>query len=385
MGEPMNEHAEPPKILMIAGESSGDHHGATLIRALKRKRPEIEVIGTGGRHMLSAGQSQIFDMTEHAVVGLIEVGKHYTKFRRFFQQLLTLVQESKPKAIVLIDYPGFNLRFAEAVKKQFPGIPVIQYISPQVWAWKSGRAKLMESVLDSVMTIFPFEQDWLQRHAPRLQVKWVGHPTMDRLLPIAEEYREEKRIALLPGSREDEIKKHFPILFKAAHLMSQRIPDLKFVWVAPDEQIFNLGNELLNDFSRSAIHLESYIGYSLTHLSRCKLAMVASGTASLECAMAGTPPIVVYKVNPFTFAVGKRLVKVKYLSMINVLANEPLVPELLQKNLTSPRLAQETHRLLIDSSRYQSLRDRMKQIVDTLGEPGVADRAAEWVLSRIQG
>ncbi|MES2308776.1 MAG: lipid-A-disaccharide synthase [Verrucomicrobiota bacterium] len=381
----MSETIERPKILMIAGESSGDHHGATLIRALRVKNPLIEVIGTGGTHMLSAGQRQLFDMTEHAVVGLIEVGKHYTKFRRFFQQLLTLALTEKPKAIVLIDYPGFNLRFAEAIKRQAPGIPVIQYISPQVWAWKSGRAKAMEASLDSVMTIFPFEQEWLQKHAPRLQVKWVGHPTMDRLLPIAEEYRDEKRIALLPGSRADELKKHFPILFKAAHLMSQRIPDLKFVWVAPDEKTFELGNELLNEFSRSAIHLESYIGYSLTHLSRCKLAMVASGTASLECALAGTPPIVVYKVNPFTFAVGKRLVKVKHLSMINVLAKESLVPELLQKDLTAPRLAQETHRLLIDTVRYQMIRERMKKIVETLGEPGVAERAADWVLSRIQG
>ncbi len=385
MGESMSETIERPKILMIAGESSGDHHGATLIRALRVKNPLIEVIGTGGTHMLSAGQRQLFDMTEHAVVGLIEVGKHYTKFRRFFQQLLTLALTEKPKAIVLIDYPGFNLRFAEAIKRQAPGIPVIQYISPQVWAWKSGRAKAMEASLDSVMTIFPFEQEWLQKHAPRLQVKWVGHPTMDRLLPIAEEYRDEKRIALLPGSRADELKKHFPILFKAAHLMSQRIPDLKFVWVAPDEKTFELGNELLNEFSRSAIHLESYIGYSLTHLSRCKLAMVASGTASLECALAGTPPIVVYKVNPFTFAVGKRLVKVKHLSMINVLAKESLVPELLQKDLTAPRLAQETHRLLIDTVRYQMIRERMKKIVETLGEPGVAERAADWVLSRIQG
>lgn len=384
MGESQVESKTSSKILMIAGESSGDLHGAELIRALKSKKPDLEVIGTGGAHMLSAGQRQLFDMTLHAVVGLIEVGKHYTKFRRFFQTLLTLVDVEKPQCIVLIDYPGFNLRFAEAVKKVHPQIPIIQYISPQVWAWKAGRASKMEAILDSVMTIFPFEKSWFEKHAPRLAVEWVGHPTMDRLLPIAEEYREQKRIAILPGSRANELEKHFPILLKAAHLMSQRIPDLKFVWVAPDEKIFKKGNEILNQFSRSAIHLESYIGYSLTHLSRCKIAMVASGTASLECAMVGVPPVVVYQVNPFTFAIGKRLVKVKYLSMINVLANTALVPELLQKNLTAPRLAQETHRLLLDNARYQTLREEMKKIVDTLGEGGVASRAARWILQRAQ-
>ncbi len=383
MGESIATEIKNKKILMIAGESSGDQHGAHLIRSLRLKDPKIEIYGTGGSQMMASGQNQDFDMTEHAVVGLIEVGKHYAKFRRFFNRLLRLVDEIRPDAVVLIDYPGFNLRFAKAVKSQFPSIPIIQYICPQVWAWKAGRATLMESTLDSVMTIFPFEQEWLKKTAPKLQVKWVGHPTRDRILPIAEEYREQKRIALFPGSRADELKKHFPILFNAAHLMSQRIPDLKFVWVAPDEKVFKLGNKILDHLSRSAIHLECYIGYSLTHLSRCKLAMVASGTASLECAFAGVPPIVVYKVNPFTFAVGKRLVKVKYLSMVNVLANAPVVPEILQDELTAPRLAQETHRLLVDQERYQTIREKMKKIVDTLGETGVSGRAADWILSRI--
>ena len=384
MGESLETVVNNRKIFLIAGESSGDLHGANLIRSLRTKDSKMEFFGTGGTQMLSVGQQQEFDMAEHAVVGLIEVGKHYTKFRRFFNRLLELVSQIQPDAIVLIDYPGFNLRFAKEVNRLFPSIPIIQYICPQVWAWKSGRAMVMELVLDSVMAIFPFEQEWMKKAAPTLKVKWVGHPTKDRLLTIPEEYRDQKRIALLPGSRVDEVKKHFPILFKAAHLMSQRIPDLKFVWIAPDEKIFKLGNELLDGFSRSAIHLESYIGYSLTHLSRCKLAMVASGTASLECAFAGVPPIVVYKVNPFTFAVGSRLVKVKYLSMINVLANAQVVPELLQNNLTAPRLAQETHRLLIDQERYQSIREKMRKIVDTLGDPGVSDNAAEWVLSRIR-
>ena len=383
MGESITTEIKNRKIMMIAGESSGDLHGAHLIRSLRIKEPLIEIYGTGGNQMLAAGQRQDFDMTEHAVVGLIEVAKHYSKFRVFFKRLLNLVEVVRPDAIVLIDYPGFNLRFAKAVKEIYPSIPIIQYVCPQVWAWKSGRAKLMESLFDSVMAIFPFEQEWMKKAAPNLKVKWVGHPTKDRILPIAEEYRDQKRIALLPGSREDEIKKHFPILFNAAHLMSQRIPDLKFVWVAPDEKIFKLGNKILDRLSRSAIHLESYIGYSLTHLSRCKLAMVASGTASLECAFAGVPPVVVYKVNPFTFAVGKRLVKVKYLSMVNVLANAPVVPEILQNELTAPRLAQETHRLLVDQERYQSIREKMKKIVDTLGDPGVSDIAADWVLSRI--
>ncbi len=383
MGESLTTEIRSRKILMIAGESSGDLHGAHLIRSLRIKEPQIEIYGAGGSQMLSAGQRQEFDMTEHAVVGLIEVAKHYSKFRGFFKRLLNLVERIRPDAIILIDYPGFNLRFAKAVKELYPSIPLIQYICPQVWAWKSGRAKMMESVFDSVMSIFPFEEAWMLKAAPKLKVKWVGHPTKDRILPIPEEYRDQKRIALLPGSREDEIKKHFPILFNAAVLMSQRIPDLKFVWVAPDEKIFKLGNKLLDGLSRSSIHLESYIGYSLTHLSRCKLAIVASGTASLECAFAGVPPVVVYKVNPFTFAVGKRLVKVKYLSMVNVLANAPVVPEILQNELTAPFLAQETHRLLIDQERYQTIQEKMKKIVDTLGEPGVSAIAAEWVLSRI--
>lgn len=372
-----------PRVVIVAGETSGDLHGAELIRSLKRKRPELVILGAGGPRMKSAGQEPLFDLTEHAVVGLWEVGKHYPKLRKLFQRLMDLVREESPEAVILIDYPGFNLRLAEALRKVFPTLKLIYYIAPQVWAWKAGRAKKMARDLDLLLCLFPFEKNWFSQHARSLPVECVGHPTLDRLRPIPEENSETIRVALLPGSRANELRKHLPILWQAAHLMSQNRPQLQFVWVAPDEKLAKLGQQILSQFPAAGLQLESYIGYQLSHVSRCKIALAASGTVSLECAMVGVPPIVFYKVNPFTYGVGKLLVKVKYLSMVNVLANQPIVTELIQSTLTPQRLAQEAIRLITDKERYEIIRKKMAQVVEALGGAGASDRAANLILARI--
>lgn len=382
--EPSQAQAQMyPCILLVAGEPSGDAHGAELIRSLKTMAPDVRCIGCGGPHMRAAGQEQLLDLSAHAVVGFVEVMRHYPKFNKFMKQIVALAQSEKPEIVVLIDYPGFNLRLAKTLRALLPQSRIVYYISPQVWAWKAGRAKAMQKNIDLLLSIFPFERDWFSKHAPHLKVEWVGHPALDRIIPVPDNTQVPKRIALLPGSRANEIRMHWPVLCKTAQILSRQKPGLKFAWVTPNAALQKLGLELLKQTATKDFVLESYIGYPLTHLGRCELALVASGTASLECALVGVPPIVFYKVNALTYEVGRRLVKVKYLSMINVLAGKGIVPEFIQKTLNPQALANETSILLDNPKARDEIRQQMREVVLSLGKPGANERAATHILTEL--
>jgi len=370
----------PLTLLMVAGEASGDTHGAELINALKQQHPRVRIIGVGGPRMAAAGQEQLFDLAAHAVVGLVEPLLRIVKFSRFFNRVLDLARRERPDAVVLIDYPGFNLRLAARLRREVPGSRTIFYISPQVWAWKAGRVKAMKRDIDLLLAILPFEKAWYARTAPTLNVQWVGHPMLDRIQKIETIEPNPNCIALLPGSRKTEVGAHLPILWEAALLMGRQKPGLKFVLLSPNEEIQKFSLEVLSRFSAPNFDFEYNIGYAVSHLSRCALALVASGTASLECALVGIPQLVVYQVHPLTYAVGRRLVKVKHLSMVNVLANEEIVPELLQDKFTPAAVAQEALNLLGNPQRREAMKKRVAQIVKTLGDPGASQRAAEAIL-----
>jgi lipid-A-disaccharide synthase len=373
-------------ILLVAGETSGDTHGAELIRALREQRPALRFIGTGGARMAAAGQEQLFDLTEHAVVGLVEVAKHYPKLKGLFNQLLALANTAQPQAIVLIDFPGFNLRLAARLRKQLPKTKIIYYISPQVWAWKSGRAKTMVKLLDLMIVIFAFEKEWYSRKTPELKVTWVGHPVFDRILlqphPIAKP-KSGQVIALLPGSRLGELRKHLPILVATAKLIHSKRPDTRFVWIAPEAALFEKGQKILDQCGAGSLPIESYVGYQLSHLNRCDLALLASGTVSLECAVLDVPQIVFYKVNGLTYQVGKMVVKIKFLSMVNILANEPVVPEFVQTDLQPDQLALQAIELLSHPAACAKMQEGMRRVVKQLGERGASTRAAQAVLQEI--
>ena len=330
--------------------------------------------------MAAAGQDQLFDMTAHAVLGLVEVLKKYYKFRKFRDQILDLAKRERPDAVVLIDSSGFNLRLSPSLRRDLPGTRMIYFVSPQVWASRAGRVKTIQRDIDLLLAILPFEKAWYEKAAPGFNVQWVGHPVLDRIRKNDEVEPNPNLIALLPGSRRTEVEKHLPVLWDAALLMGRERPGLKFVLLAPNEAIQKYAQEMVAKFAAPNFDFECNVGYAISHLSRCSLALVASGTASLECALVGIPQIVIYRVHPITYFAGKRVVKVKYLSLINVMANEAIVPEFIQDALEPNAVAKEALELLNNPQRREAMKRSVAQVVATLGEPGASKRAAEAIL-----
>ncbi|HEX4140909.1 MAG TPA: lipid-A-disaccharide synthase [Candidatus Methylacidiphilales bacterium] len=368
-------------ILMVAGEPSGDAHGAELILAMKERNPKVRVIGVGGPRMAAAGQEQLIDLSKDAVLGLVEVLKKYFKFRGFKDRILDLARRERPDAVVLIDFSGFNLRISPALRRDLPGTRIIYYISPQVWASRAGRVKSMQRDLDLVLSILPFEKNWYAERASNLRVEWVGHPALDRIRKLDLAEPNPNFVALLPGSRRTEIEKHLPVLWEAALIMGRTQPGLKFILLLPNEAMQKYSLKLLSKLPAPNFAFEYNVGYAASHLSRSALAIVASGTASLECALVGIPQVVVYRVHPLTYAVGKRVVTVKFLSIINVMAGERVLPEFLQDDLTPNAVAQEALELLNNPQRRDAMKRRVAEIVASLGEPGASKRAADAILA----
>jgi lipid-A-disaccharide synthase len=323
----------------------------------------------------------LIDMTPDAVIGLWEVLKKYSKFRGHRDKILDLARRERPDAIVLIDFSGFNLRISPALRRDLPGTRIVYFISPQVWASRPGRVKGIKRDIDLVISILPFEKEWYAKMAPSLRVQWVGHPALDRIRKLDPVEPNPNFVALLPGSRRTEVEKHLPVLWEAALLMGREQPGLKFILLSPSEASQKYALGLLAKLPAPNFSFEHNVGYAVSHLSRCALALVASGTASLECALVGIPQVVVYRVHPLTYAVGKRVVTVKFLSIVNVMANERVVPEFIQEGLTPSAVAQEALELLNNTARRDTMKRRVAEIVSTLGEPGASKRAADAILS----
>lgn len=383
----MSEEKKPLQIDLIAGEASGDRHAAELLRALRGLYPEARFGGVGGRHLKAAGQHQLFDLSAHAVVGLTDVLLNYRKFRRLFNQLAEDIESRRPEVVVFVDFPGFNLRLAERLRRTLPGTRLVYYISPQVWAWKAGRAKTMARVLDHLLVIFAFEKEWFAARQPDLPVTWVGHPLLDRW---SEESAPEpddgvERIALLPGSRRKEIEAHLEVILEAARQMVLARPGLRFVLLAADAERRAQIERVLEAHGGGGLPVEIRMGYALTHLSRCRLAMVASGTATLECAVAGLPMLILYKVNPITFWVGRRLVKLPYIGMVNVLARRKIMPEFLQQNAEPGRLAAAGLALLDNPPAMEKMKRDLEEVCSGLGGPGANARAAAAIRAVLEG
>jgi lipid-A-disaccharide synthase len=357
--------------MFIAGEASGDMNAAAVIRELRRQSPGIVAFGTGGPKMREAGQDQLFDLTQHAVVGLVEVLKNYGKFKRLFNQLLEEVKRRQPQAVILVDFPGFNLRFAKAVKKKFPGIKVIYYISPQLWAWHASRAKQIERDVNLLLTIFPFEKAWYAPRAPKLHVEFVGHPLAERLTEAGLLAREEQTVLLLPGSRVREVEKIFPIMAAVV----DALPDVKFVAAAVNEQTAGM-------MRHPRVSVE--IGEAKKWMRQSALAITASGTATMECAFAGCPMIVVYKVNWLTYLVGRLVVTVNWLAMPNVIAGREIVPEFIQQAAQPDKIAAVAKDLLSQADRRSDMQQELSKVVSSLGGAGASERAARLILEEIR-
>jgi lipid-A-disaccharide synthase len=368
-------------IYFVAGEVSADNHGAALMRALRKADVDLRFIGRGGPQMKSMAGENFKDWIEQSgVLGLWEVIKHYGYFRQQFHQTLREIETSEPNAVVLIDYPGFNLRLARALRKRSPGQRIIYYISPQVWAWNRGRIKKMARWLDLMLCIFPFEADLYNQSG--LRTIFVGHPMIERLREHKIDIqRDPNLVGLFPGSRAREIRKIFPILIETAGELRKSKPNLRFEVAAASEELATEMQSMLGSQDRHLLEIK--VGQTAEIMQRAFTGAVASGSATLEAAYFRMPFALIYKVSWITYLAGRLLVKVKYLGMPNVLADKEVVPEFIQHRSKPHDLAETILRLLNDSSARERMICEFDKIATQLGESGASERAAKAILAEI--
>ena len=367
-------------IYFVAGEASADNHGAALMRALRNADVDLRFIGRGGPQMKSvAGENFKNWIDKSGVLGLWEVIKHYGYFRKQFRETLGEIETTKPNAVVLIDYPGFNLRLARALRRKLPAQKIIYYISPQVWAWNRGRIKQMARWLDLMLCIFPFEADLYNQSG--LRTIFVGHPMVerfgDRRIDVP---RDSNLIGLFPGSRAREIRKIFPVLVETARSLRRAKPNLRFeVAAASDELARELLQMLISEDPQA---FEVRVGQTAEIMQQAYVGIVASGSATLEATHFRMPFVLVYKVSSLTYAAGRLLVKVKYLGMPNVLAEKEIVPEFIQHRAEPAAIATAVSRLLELGPRTEMISE-FDKVREQLGGMGASDRAAKAILSEI--
>ena len=371
------------QLFLVAGELSGDTHGAGLMRALKEFHGPVKFLGLGGPQMRAVGGEGMEDWAAKAgVVGLWEVLKMYGFFKHKFEETLSLIAEAKPDAVILIDYPGFNLRLAKALRERGFKQRIIFYISPQVWAWKRGRIKTMARVLDLMICIFPFEKPLYEKSG--LPTVFAGHPMVDRIKALKKEVpREPGLVGLFPGSRANEVIRLLPTLLQAAALIRAKQPAARFVVSAANE---SLKERMLKIIAVSALpEAAGWIELNNSHelMQRVECAAVCSGTATLEAACFGLPYVLVYKVNPITYAVGRSVMKIRYLGIVNILAGGDVVAELVQQDFNAERVAAEVSSLLSDPAQREALREKFAKVVAQLGEGGAYHRAADAVVQSL--
>ncbi len=385
--------------MIIAGEVSGDMHAAAIVRAIQRRTPDIRLFGIGGAALRQAGMEIIFDAREMAVLGLTEVLRKYFFFRRVFNTMLELARQRRPDAILLVDYPGFNLRFAAAARAA--ELKIIYYVCPQVWAWNRGRIPAMARRIDRLLTIFPFEPPLFA--GTGLPVDFVGHPLVSATAAARRAPPEplpwqagEPRIALLPGSRRHEIQRLFPLMWQTARRLEQKYPNAAFIAAAPAADAAQWIQAELAQMPKSGAGPKRFAittGQTREVLRQASAAIVASGTATLETALMRCPMVIVYKVTPATYLAGRLLIRVPYLGMVNILwqhlnpdpAQNPLCPEFIQHAAQPARLAAALEPLLSPTPRRQAMLAGLDRVGAALGGGGAADRAAEIILNEIGG
>ncbi|MBN2468579.1 MAG: lipid-A-disaccharide synthase [Deltaproteobacteria bacterium] len=365
-------------ILIIAGEASGDLHGGNLVREMRSLDPELRFYGVGGQTMRSAGVDLIADISDMAVVGITEVLGKLNRIYGVFRKLRESLVRSRPALVILIDYPDFNLLFARAAHKK--GIPVVYYISPQIWAWRKGRIRTIKRLVKKMLVIFPFEKTFYQR--AHVDVEFVGHPLLDSVDPrmsrkaACEQFSldpDATTIGLLPGSRMSEIRRHLPPLLKAIPLIARQIHPVQFILpVAPGLNRKEI--EAMVEHRDTTIRIVDNAIYEAMQFADTLL--VASGTATVEAAIVGTPMVVLYRVSPLTYLLGKFLIKIKNIGMVNIIAGKTVVPELVQKDVNPETIAGTVVRIIESPSLRADMKKELASVRRKLGDPGASRRAA---------
>lgn len=371
------------RIYFVAGETSGDNHGAALMEALRRLQPEMEFFGRGGPRMRAvAGPSFLDWSAEAGVVGLSEVIKHYGYFRREFAKTLKEISVAKPDAVVLIDYPGFNLRLARTLHEGSLGGKIVYYISPQVWAWNRGRIPKMARWLDLMLCIFPFEAQLYKQSG--LRTIFVGHPMIEDLkAKRAAVERDSNLVSLFPGSRAREVRQLMPILIEVMRRLRTAQPALRFEIAAATDALAAKIREALQPAGDSLGEIDLTIGEAALTMQRAAAGVVASGTATLEAAFFRLPFVLVYKVALPTYLAGRMLIRVKHLGMPNVLAGREIIPEFIQQDAQPQAIANAVIRLLNDQGHRAQMISAFDEVIASLGQGGANEVAARAILETI--
>ena len=381
VGDEMNHHTgHASKVMIIAGEASGDLHGSFLVREMLAINPSLHFYGIGGNKMKAAGVKLLAHAADISVVGVTEVFSKLRTFVKVTSKIRKSLDQFKPNLVILIDFPDFNLNVvARAAKKR--NIKVFYYISPQVWAWRSGRVWQIKKLVDKMAVIFPFEVDFYARYG--YTVDYVGHPLQESVKTelTGSEARQmfglsdsRTTIGLLPGSRTSEITRLLPVMMQAAQRISRKIPDVQFILPLADtlEE-----KSVTNIIAASGLPVRIVPGQTYDVLACCDLAIVTSGTATLETGLMGVPMIIIYRMSFFTALIGKLFVNPKYIGLVNIIAGKSVAPELIQFNATGQRIADEAISILLNHQRRQEVIAQLADIRARLGQPGAARRAAQ--------
>jgi lipid-A-disaccharide synthase len=370
-------------IYFVAGEVSADNHGAALMRSLRELDAELNFIGRGGPEMRGVAGERFKDwLGDAAVLGLWEVIRKYGFFRKQFRETLKEIQQSRPDAVVLIDYPGFNLRLADALRRQFQQQRIIYYISPQVWAWNRGRIKKMARLLDLVLCIFPFEADLYNKSG--LRAVFVGHPMLERLRSQRIDIeRDPNLVGLFPGSRLPEVRKIFPVMLESVRELQKQNRNMHFEVAAASRELAVGLNEILDRHVRDRQVVQIKVGETAAIMRRAFVGIVASGSATLEAAYFRMPFVLIYKVAWPTYLAARLVVNVKYLGMPNVLAEREVVPEFIQHRAKPEAIAKAVYQLIENADTRERMISEFDAIVGQLGKGDASEKAAEAIIEKI--
>ncbi|MGA1875762.1 MAG: lipid-A-disaccharide synthase [bacterium] len=381
-------------ILMVSGEASGDLHGGNLAREIFTRLPQAKIYGLGGPQMQRAGVQVIGDINNLAVVGISEVLIHWRAIWQTFRFLRKFIKESRPDLIVLIDYPDFNLRLAKVAKKE--QIRVLYYISPQVWAWRRWRIKTMAQYVDILLVVFAFELSFYQeqrfKRKSKLDVRFVGHPLVDIVRPNCSREKtcfqlgvdpRKPIIGLLPGSRRSEVSRILPSLLKAAQKLIQKRQDIQFLLaLAPTISYAEVEPYLQK--VRKTLPISCHADRTYDIISISDLVLVSSGTATLETALLNTPMVLIYRLSPLSYLLGKLLIRVPYIGLVNLVAGKKIIPELIQHQASPEKIASLADALLQNLKGREIMRQEFQKVREKLGEFGSSGRAADIVLEILE-
>ncbi len=369
--------AAAKRVLIVAGEASGDLYGGQLIREAALLAPGVSFFGVGGASMREAGLRVLSRSEDISVVGLFEVIRHLGVIRRALKTVTDSIRSQRPDLVLLIDFPDFNFRVARAAAKS--GVEVLYYISPQVWAWRRGRVKTLARLVNKMIVIFPFEVDIYRKAG--VDVEFLGHPIVDevkrRLNNLTIDKKGHPVIALLPGSRKSEIERHMPAMREAARIIREKVPDAEFtIPLAPTLAREDVENYLVS----SSVPITVREGAFHEVVKNADVAVVSSGTATVETALLGTPMVVIYRLNPLTFFLARRLIRVPYIAMVNLVSGRRVVPELIQDEASAEAIAREVLTLLTDEGARRRMKEALREVGRIIGEPGASRRIARTVV-----